>query len=110
MKKLIISTMVALMSFTSTMFAYETYQQWLRDNNLKPTSAAQEAQFKQNYNNYIRSAYLFGVEAEIASVQGQLQELQWQSQSDDVQDQINALQAQLRQLEAQKRELERLLQ
>ena len=113
MKKLIISIMVALLSFTSTMFARVlTYGEWLRDQNLTQTDG-QKAQVRQLYKEYVRQAEKFeriaSIQAEIASVQRQLGNLQSQSQSDDVQDQINALQEQLRRLEAQKRELERLL-
>ena len=111
MKKKIISIMVAVMSFTSVMFAQESYNQWLRDNNLKPETAAQEAEFKRNYNNYIRQSYLFSVNLEIANVQQQLQEVKNQSQpDDDSQEQIAALRERLRDLEAEKRRLENLLQ
>lgn len=112
MKKLIISIMVALLSFTSTMFAQVTYDQWLRDQNLTQTEG-QKAQVRQLYDEYVRQTKNFErialIQAKIASVQEQLRDLQSQSQSDDVQGQINALQKQLRRLEAQKRELERLL-
>lgn len=111
MKKLIISIMVALMSFTSTMFARVlTYDEWLRDQNLTQTEG-QKAQVRQLYDEYVRQTKIFesiaSIQAEIASVQRQLDNLQSQSQPD--QGKISALQKQLRQLEAKKRELERKL-
>lgn len=114
MKKLIISIMVALMSFTSTMFARElSYDEWLRDQNLTPTEG-QKAQVRQLYDEYVRQTKIFEriapIQAEIASVQGQLRNLQSQSQpDDDTQDKIADLRKRLRDLEAEKERLEREL-